>query len=66
MCLVGPSEACDNYVADEAWMERSGNVCWGMGAMNSVPCVNCRQIYSYHVFGMYLEDDEFWLDVYEG
>lgn len=58
MCLSGPSEACNNFVPNRAWMERSGNMCWGMGAMQIVPCVNCGQKKLYHRIWDDLEDYE--------
>jgi hypothetical protein len=34
-------DVCDDFTANEAWMQRSGNMCWGMGAGSHIPCLNC-------------------------
>lgn len=58
MCPNPDYNSCENYVADLRWMEGSGNVCWGMGAGNYVPCVNCRGLRIYHVAEYDFEADE--------
>lgn len=49
--------SCRNYVADHRWMDRSGNLCWGMGASNYVPCLNCGVRWMDHWWDE-LDDDD--------
>lgn len=41
MLFENPQDACDDYETDFAWMKRSGNMCWGMGAGRRIPCTRC-------------------------
>lgn len=42
MCLAETwADACDEFVPNRAWMKASGNMCWGMGAADGIPCWNC-------------------------
>jgi hypothetical protein len=59
MCVKQMWTDCRDYLADSEWMERSGNMCWGMGAANSVPCVNCGVELRYHWIPFDDEDNEF-------
>lgn len=49
--------SCRDYVADHGWMDRSGNLCWGFGAGDQVPCINCGVRWAFHYWDE-LDDDD--------